>query len=314
MPFDPNNIADVQKLVDASPGNVAMKMQLQKLQTQQQQKPAAAAPSSNPSLNSFNSPPPNSGGITQQPQSSPGLGNMTPSGLYNAQNQSIKQQVGYKGGFGDPQEWQNWAKQNVGAYGQYLQQGRTASPNFQPVVDFNPAQAGVQTYGPEVEKYIGNNIGYYGDNLMGSGYLNQPNNMQAYTQMRQIFDPGYQGMQQQQQNYSPPQQPSAPSSPYHQQDLMQLPASLQALQGLSDSQQRSSIATNALYGMGADPDSQQYYLNMLQHGLVDSQGNVGQMNLLPIESNYLQSLGLPISSSTDFLDAVARLNSAGNTQ
>lgn len=244
------------------------------------------------------------------PTPAPGS-SMTPSGLPQADNQAIKRQVGYTGQFQDPQEWRSWASNNLDAYGKYLQQGRSSSPNFKPTVDFNPAQAGVQTYGPAIDKYIGNQMGYYGDNLIGSDYLNQGNNMQAYTQMRQIFDPGYQGQAPQQQPQpSPAPTPAAPS--YTQPGLMDLPASLQALQGLSGDQQRSAIATDALYGMGADPDSQKYYLNMLQHNFIDPSGNVSSnMNLLPIESNYLQSLGLPIDNPQDFLSGVQRMYAAG---
>ena len=243
-----------------------------------------------------------------------------PVGLEQSANQALKRGVGFQGGFDNPQEWQNYAKENPGAYGQYLQQGRT-NPNFKPNIDFNPAQAGVQTYGPQIEKYIGNQLGYYGDNLMGSGFLNEDQNMKAYTQMRQIFEPDYQGTQPQAQNtdfldqlrtlLSNTQTTPTTSTTASRPDAMQLPDSLRALQGLTEGQQRSAIATDALYGLGADQGARNYYLNMLQRSLVDDQGNVGAFDVLPIESNYLQSLGLPISSAQDFLSGLARLYAAG---
>lgn len=105
------------------------------------------------------------------------------------------------------------------------------------------------------------------------------------------------------------QNPSIPT--LNRPEQMALPGQLSALQGLSDQQQRTAIATDALYGAGADPESRNYYLNNLQRTLMNDQGQAqGFENLLPIERNFLQSLGLPIGNQQDFLSGLARYYAA----
>lgn len=90
-------------------------------------------------------------------------------------------------------------------------------------------------------------------------------------------------------------------------DAMELPSQLSALQGLSDQQQLSSIATDALYGAGADNQARDYFLNLLQRNVMNDQGQAqGFEDQLPIVRNYLQQLGLPIGSTQEFLQGLAR--------
>lgn len=71
--------------------------------------------------------------------------------------------------------------------------------------------------------------------------------------------------------------------------------------GMNDKQKRSHIATEALYGTGADQGLENYYLNLLQRSIEDDSGNVTNWDLLPIETQFLSYMGLPITSGNDFL-------------
>lgn len=82
---------------------------------------------------------------------------------------------------------------------------------------------------------------------------------------------------------------------------------LDYLRGMSEAQQRANIASNALYGRGTPDDALKYYLDLLQADVIGADGQAGAMpNLMPIETQYLQSLGLNYGSGSDFLDSVMR--------
>lgn len=103
------------------------------------------------------------------------------------------------------------------------------------------------------------------------------------------------------------QQTTAPSKVnYTRPDLPMLPQSLQYLQDMTDLQRRSNIAGEGLYGAGTDRDITNYYLDMLQRGVIGEDGSIGDVSLLPIETQYLQSLGIDYGTGQDFLDSVAR--------
>jgi hypothetical protein len=108
--------------------------------------------------------------------------------------------------------------------------------------------------------------------------------------------------------YTPPPQRARP-------DATALPQNLNDYAGLSDIQQRSGLATRATQGEGLDDEGKKYYLNLLQRKLMDDQGNISNDNfqgVLPVERNYLQSIGLPIGSGEDFMGGLARYYAAGN--
>ena len=81
--------------------------------------------------------------------------------------------------------------------------------------------------------------------------------------------------------------------------------------GLSPIQQRSSIATGALFGSPTfrDPSASQYYRNLALTELVDPRGNIAPFeSVLPVERQYAESLYGPLrgDSTEAFFDALMR--------
>lgn len=75
---------------------------------------------------------------------------------------------------------------------------------------------------------------------------------------------------------------------------------------LDPTQQRSYLATQGSQGGGLGGDEKDYYMNLLQRNLIDENGQQQNINtaLLPVERNYLSSLGLPTGNTKDFLQAL----------
>jgi len=80
-----------------------------------------------------------------------------------------------------------------------------------------------------------------------------------------------------------PAQQSTPQQPYSP-TAMDMPESLQDLQGLTDQQKRSYISTQATQGQGVGEDTKNYYANLLQRNIKSDPAQ----NLLPVEQQYLQ--------------------------
>lgn len=91
---------------------------------------------------------------------------------------------------------------------------------------------------------------------------------------------------------SGPQGPT-PFSPT-QQAAQALPGSMSAFGSLTPEQQSSNIATQGVYGGGAGPSEQSYFMNLMNRRLVDGQGKVDEnmSDISPIENSYLSQLGL----------------------
>ena len=107
----------------------------------------------------------------------------------------------------------------------------------------------------------------------------------------------------------PPRPTSNDPVPYipSQQAAMTSPGSLSQYSGLSPDQQLSGIATKGVYGGGNSPDENKYFLNLVNHDLVDPTGKVGNMSQLnPVENSYLGQLGLGgYGSTTDLLKGIS---------
>lgn len=98
-----------------------------------------------------------------------------------------------------------------------------------------------------------------------------------------------------------------------QQTQQDLPSSLSAFGSLSPEQQSSNIATQGVYGGGAGPDEQSYFMNLINRRLVDQAGNVDQnmSDINPIENSYLSQLGLGgYGDSKSLLEAMSKWKSA----
>lgn len=85
------------------------------------------------------------------------------------------------------------------------------------------------------------------------------------------------------------------------------PGSLSDLNGLTAEQLRSALATRAIYGTGLSNDEQDYYLNLLQRDYLDESNTPREFDILPIERQYLQYLGLPFSNTKDFLNGITTM-------
>lgn len=261
-------------------------------------------------------------GVTpQQPATS--LNDNIGGGITRAQNQQKGRELGYTGDYGSG-GFDKYLSSNPGKYSDYVSWRRGIDQSYTPHIDMNTTAPGTQSYGAPINSWIGSQIGYFGpvgSGQLGSGkegdYLQKnPNYIDTYERMRRVFDPSYAYSGARPQQAAPTQkpvdmytpmaaQPTAPSS-RSKPAASTLPTSLADLQNLSDIQRRAAIATDALYGQGSDKEQQDYYLNMLQRAFMDESGGVQQTELLPVESQYLQALGLPFQSGQDFLDAVAR--------
>lgn len=86
------------------------------------------------------------------------------------------------------------------------------------------------------------------------------------------------------------------------------PTSLTGFGALNPQQQSSNLATQGVYGGGNGPDEQNYFMNLMNHRLVDQSGGVGDIsNINPIENSYLSQLGLGgYSDSKNLLEAMSR--------
>lgn len=94
---------------------------------------------------------------------------------------------------------------------------------------------------------------------------------------------------------------------------METPLSLKGLGSLSPEQLTSNVATGGVYGGGAAPDEQDFFLNMINRRLVDDAGQVDQdlSEVSPIESSYLSQLGLGgYGSAQDLLQAISKKRKA----
>lgn len=104
----------------------------------------------------------------------------------------------------------------------------------------------------------------------------------------------------------------APFNP-KQQDQQDLPESLSAFGSLSPEQQSSNIATQGVYGGGAGPQEQSYFLNLINRRLVDQSGHVDEnmSDVNPIENSYLAQLGLGGYGNTrNLLEAISKWKAA----
>lgn len=85
------------------------------------------------------------------------------------------------------------------------------------------------------------------------------------------------------------------------------PPALSYLNELSDAQKRSAIATDGVYGAGADKGSQDYYLQVLLNNMMDENGQIQNFDsALPVERQYLNMLGLNTNNGNDFLTSLQR--------
>ena len=101
-------------------------------------------------------------------------------GLPMAQNQALKQQVGYTGGFTDPTQWQQWAVANPAAYAKFNQLASGASTSYTPNVNFGTDPNNVQTF----NQVYGNGTGIAGSN---------PADTQSYNNYTALQKLGYSG-------------------------------------------------------------------------------------------------------------------------
>ncbi len=100
-----------------------------------------------------------------------------------------------------------------------------------------------------------------------------------------------------------PKQPAAATQPF---GLFNSSPGGQQFSTLDPMQQRSYLATQGSQGGGIGDESKNYYLNLLQRNLIDEHGQQQNINsaLLPVERNYLSTLGLPTGSTGDLLQAL----------
>lgn len=102
-----------------------------------------------------------------------------------------------------------------------------------------------------------------------------------------------------------PKRPDAAVQPF---GLFNSSAGGQQFSTLDPTQQRSYLATQGSQGGGIGDDAKNYYLNLLQRNLIDENGQQQNMNtaLLPVERNYLSTLGLPTDNTQDFFQALQK--------
>lgn len=100
-----------------------------------------------------------------------------------------------------------------------------------------------------------------------------------------------------------PKRPDAATQPF---GLFSSSVGGQQFSTLDPTQQRSYLATQGSQGGGLGDDAKSYYMNLLQRNLIDENGQQQNINtaLLPVERNYLSTLGLPTGNTQDFLQAV----------
>lgn len=100
--------------------------------------------------------------------------------------------------------------------------------------------------------------------------------------------------------------PSVPSNLPGSEGAMTLPGDLSSLNGLSQDQQLSNIATQGVYGGGVGSQDKQYYLNQLNNSLIAQPGSYAPMSSIsPINNSFLSQLGLGGYGNTqDLLSAM----------
>lgn len=159
----------------------------------------------------------------------------------------------------------------------------------------NAAQAlGGSTLGAGVSNYLGQGLG----NLLG-GYAGS----QLGENVAESLSSSLSG---------PPDMTNFQPYKPHQDSQSELPSSLQGFGSLNPTQQSSNIANQGVYGGGLGPDEQKYFTNLINRRLVDPNGNVNNLSSLnPIESSYLQKLGLGgYGNSNDLLEAISKWQAA----
>jgi hypothetical protein len=90
-------------------------------------------------------------------------------------------------------------------------------------------------------------------------------------------------------------------------DEMALPEFLRELSPYSGQQIRSNIATKGIYGGGVEDVGSRYFLNSLLREYLNQDNQATGYDLLPVEEQYLQSMGVPITSSTGSEDFLRQL-------
>lgn len=103
-----------------------------------------------------------------------------------------------------------------------------------------------------------------------------------------------------------PFSPTKPAAMAMPSDLSGMSVGGQLFGTLDPTQQRSYLATQGSQGGGLSGDSKDYYMNLLQRNLIDDSGQQQNINsaLLPVERNYISSLGLPTGNTQDFFQAL----------
>jgi len=110
---------------------------------------------------------------------------------------------------------------------------------------------------------------------------------------------------------SPAGNPISRATAFARPGMIGIPSGLDLSPGMSSLQQRTAIATNALYGDNSvyrSDEAKDYYKNLLNRDLIGNDGKIGDMGqLMPIESQYLQQvLGLSYQpTTTSLLNAIA---------
>lgn len=89
-------------------------------------------------------------------------------------------------------------------------------------------------------------------------------------------------------------------------EALDLPSTLGEFQDLDDLQRRAAIATEAIQGEGIGRQGENYYLNLLARSFMGDDNQLMDADLLPIEQQYLQLLGLEYGDPRSFLDSLAR--------
>lgn len=80
------------------------------------------------------------------------------------------------------------------------------------------------------------------------------------------------------------------------------------MSGLSPQQQSSNIATEGVYGGGAGPQEQSYFLNLINRRLFDDSGHMSGNTggIAPIENSYLNQLGIKGDNPSNLLEAISK--------
>lgn len=91
------------------------------------------------------------------------------------------------------------------------------------------------------------------------------------------------------------------------------PISLRGSGAITPEQYSSGVATQGVYGGGAGPEEQDYFLNLVNRRLVDDAGKVDEdfSDISPIENSYLSQLGLGgMGNPMSLLEAISKRKQA----